>query len=422
MSAQTPANPPHAMGDKPGACSGGDSQRRIVHIIAGLANGGAEAVLYRLISCTRDSWDVVVISLRDEGVYGDKLRALGVGVLCCRMHEAGQAVSGLMRLLRYLRRSRPDVVQTWMYHADLLGGLAARLLGFRTVLWGIRSLYGGRVSWSARACSRLCAPLSRTVPVAIVSCSARAADEHRQRGYAGDKLLVIPNGYDCGELRPDQVGGQLVRSEWGVLPSQFLIGMVARWDPLKDHANLFAALQPLMRTHEQVRCVLVGPGMVADNPALRDSLERWALGSKIVLAGPRADIAAVMNALDLHVLSSRSEGFPNVVAEAMACGTPCVVTDVGEAAEIVGDQGWCVPPGDPAALCGAMRAAMLTFGSGEGESLRAACRRRILETFNQDRMVTAYQDAWSRAIASRAPLSSAADEPPCAAGGRKPSR
>ena len=109
-----------------------------------------------------------------------------------------------------------------------------------------------------------------------------------------------------------------------------------------------------------------------------------------------------MNALDLHVLSSRSEAFPNVVAEAMACGTPCVVTDVGEAAEIVGDQGWCVPSGDPVALSGAMRAALLMLAGGEAESLRAACRRRILETFNQDRMVTAYQDAWSRAIVSTA--------------------
>jgi glycosyltransferase involved in cell wall biosynthesis len=408
------------MGDKTGARSGGDLQRRVVHIIAGLSRGGAEAVLYRLITCTRDSWDVAVISLRDEGAYGDRLRALGVGVLCCRMHEPGQAVPGLMRLLRFLRSSRPDVVQTWMYHADLLGGLAARLLGFRTVLWGIRSLYGGRVSWSARACSWLCAPLSRAVPVAIVSCSTRAADEHRRRGYAGHKLLVIPNGYDCGELRPDEAGGRLVRSEWGVLPAQFLIGMVARWDPLKDHANLFAALQPLMRAHDQVRCALVGPGMVADNPGLRDLLQRWELRSRVVLAGPRADIAAVMNALDLHVLSSRSEAFPNVVAEAMACGTPCVVTDVGEAAEIVGDQGWCVPPGDPVALSGAMRAALLMLAGGEAESLRAACRRRILETFNQDRMVTAYQDAWSRAIASRAPPLPAEGEPPSAAAARKP--
>lgn len=344
---------------------------------------------------------MVVISLGDDGVYGEKLRALGVGVLCCRMRAPGQTLPGLLRLLRFLRRSRPDVVQTWMYHADLLGGLAARLLGFRTVLWGIRSLYGGRVSWSARACSRLCAPLSNMVPAAIVSCSRRAADEHRRRGYAAGKLLVIPNGYDCAELCPDPPGGRRVRSEWGVQPTQFLIGMVARWDPLKDHATLFAALQPLMRAHDEVRCVLVGPGMVADNAALGDLLQRWELRSKVTLAGPRADIGAVMNALDLHVLSSRSEAFPNVVAEAMACGTPCVVTDVGEAGEIVGEQGWCVAPGDPLALLEALRAALRLLAGGEAESLRAACRRRILEIFNQDRMVSAYQDAWSTAIASR---------------------
>jgi glycosyltransferase involved in cell wall biosynthesis len=387
------------MADKGAIYRSDDSKRRIVHIITGLSRGGAEAVLYRLIYSTRDSWDSMVISLTDGGFYGDRLRSLGVSVVCCRMNEAGQAVPGFVRLLRFLRRSRPDVVQTWMYHADLLGGVAARLLGFSAVLWGIRNLrfYRGRVSWSARAASWLCALLSETVPVAIVSCSAQAAIEHRVRGYAADKILVIQNGYDCGQLRRDKPAGRLVRSAWGTLPTQFLIGMVARWDPLKDHANFLAALQPLMREHDHVRCALIGPGMDAGNRALSELLQRYALRSKVVLAGPRDDIAAVMNALDLHVLSSLSEAFPNVVAEAMACGTPCVVTDVGDASVIVGDQGWCVPPGDSVALYEAMHAALVRLASGEAEALRAACRQRILQEFSHENMVAAYENAWSRA-------------------------
>jgi glycosyltransferase involved in cell wall biosynthesis len=347
------------MTNKAAACRSDDSKRRIVHIITGLARGGAEANLYRLIYATRDSWDATVISLADEGFYGGPLRSIGVSVLCCRMNETGQAVPGFVRLLRFVRHSRADVVQTWMYHADLFGGVAARLLGFDAVLWGIRNLrfHPGRRSWSARAACWLCARLSKTMPVAIVSCSTQAAIEHRRRGYAGNKLLVIPNGYDCARLRPNKPAGQLVRSAWGILPTQFLVGMVARWDPLKDHANLLAALQPLMHKHDHVRCALIGPGM--------------------------------------------SEAFPNVVAEAMACGTPCVVTDVGDASVIVGDQGWRVPAGDPAALYEAMRAAMARLASGEAESLRTACRQRILQNFSQENMAAAYEDAWSKAIGSR---------------------
>src|SRR5579862_3961639 len=350
------------------------SARRIAHIITGLSRGGAEAALFTLVRATRDSWDPVVISLADEGFYGARLRALGVEVLCCRMNERGQALVGFARLLRFLRRQRPEVVQTWMYHADLLGGLAARLLGQRAVVWGIRNLrfHPGRESRSARTASRLCALLSARLPAAIVSCSAAAAREHERRGYAAARMRVIPNGYDAQQWPLDRSLGQGLRTLWGAGTQQRLIGMVARWDPLKDHGTFLAAVAPLMRTHAEVRCVLVGAGMTAENTALRDLLMRHALLDKVVLAGARDDMPAVMNALDLHVLTSVSEAFPNVVAEAMACGTPCVVTDVGDAASIVGSQGWCVPPGDSTALHAGLERALLLLGSSQVQQLREA--------------------------------------------------
>jgi glycosyltransferase involved in cell wall biosynthesis len=382
---------------------GGDGTHRIVHIITGLSRGGAESILYRLTSATRTRWEVAVISLTDDGYFGERLRALGVAVLCCRMKPATQSLTGFLRLLRYLRRLRPQVVQTWMYHADLLGGVAARLLGLRAIVWGIRNmhLYQGRVSWSARAAAVLCAALSKRVPRLIVSCSAQAAAEHHRRGYAGDRMIIIPNGYDCIQLRRDAAAGERLRSAWGAESSTFLVGMVARWDPLKDHANLLAALQLLLQTDDQVRCVLVGPGMDASNRPLQELLQRHRLQSQVVLAGARDDIAAIMSALDVHVLSSISEAFPNVVAEAMACGTPCVVTDVGDAAAIVGDTGWCVPPGNPAALSAALRAARARLTSGDPQPLRDACRARILRDFNSERMVKAYEAAWAQALGSQ---------------------
>jgi len=377
------------------------TRHRVVHIITGLSQGGAEASLYRLIRTSGMHWDTVVISLADEGYYGEKLRSLGVTVLCCRMRAPHQLVGGFIRLLRFLRRSRPHVVQTWMYHANLLGGVAARLLGVRAIVWGIRNthLYEGGVSWSARAAAGLSAALSKRVPRLIISCSVQAAAEHRRRGYADDRMVIIPNGYDCAQLRRDAAAGERLRSAWGALPPTFLLGMVARWDPLKDHANLFAALQ-LLRADDQVRCVLIGPGMDASNARLQQLLRRYQLHSQVVLAGAHDDIAAVMSALDVHVLSSVSEAFPNVVAEAMACGTPCVVTDVGDAAAIVGDTGWCVPPRDPAALCAALQAARVRLASSDPQPLRDACRARIVRDFNGERMVQAYEAAWAEALGS----------------------
>jgi glycosyltransferase involved in cell wall biosynthesis len=380
----------------------GGARRRIVHIITGLSRGGAEAMLYRLSSATRDRWDIAVISLKDDGYYGEPLRALGIRVLCCRMDTGARALPGFLRLLRFLRRLRPQVVQTWMYHANLFGGVAARLLGVRAIVWGIRNthLYRGGVSWSARAAAVLSAALSKRVPRLIVSCSVQAAAEHQRRGYAGDRMTVIPNGYDCAQLRRDAAAGERLRSAWGALPPKFLLGMVARWDPLKDHANLLAALQLLSRTDDQVRCVLVGPGMEASNGPLQELLQRYRLQSQVLLAGARDDIAAVMSAFDVHVLSSLSEAFPNVVAEAMACGTPCVVTDVGDAAAIVGDTGWCVPPRNPAALSAALQAARLRLASSDPQPLRDACRARIVCEFNSERMVQAYETAWEQALGS----------------------
>jgi glycosyltransferase involved in cell wall biosynthesis len=297
---------------------------------------------------------------------------------------------------------RPQVVQTWMYHANLFGGVAARLLKVRAVLWGIRNthFYQGGISRSARAAAVLSAALSKRVPRLIVSCSVQAASEHRRRGYAGDRMVIIPNGYDCAQLRRDPAAGERLRSDWRANPPIFLLGMVARWDPLKDHANLLEAVELLARTDDRVRCVLVGPGMDASNAPLRELLRRLRLQSQVVLAGARDDIPAVMSALDVHVLSSVSEAFPNVVAEAMACGTPCVVTDVGDAAAIIGDTGWCVPPGNPAALCTALQAARLRLASSDPQPLRDACRARIVREFNSERMVQSYEAAWGQALGS----------------------
>jgi glycosyltransferase involved in cell wall biosynthesis len=370
---------------------------KITHIITGLNDGGAEGVLCRL--CTHDTHNGhVVVSLMGDGKYGPLLRAAGVEVHCLGMPRGRFTVRALWRLWQLLRTLPTDVVQTWMYHADLVGGIVARLAGIRAICWGIRhtTLDSNDSAQSTIFVARLCALLSGCVPRVIVSCAEESVRVHRELGYAERKFLVIPNGYDLIHFEPDSGARIRLRTEWGINDDTPLIGMVARYDSQKDHANLVAALTHLRDIGTNFECVLVGTGIDSENTTLGDAINAAGLSTQIRLLGRRADVPAIMNALDLHVLSSSfGEAFPNVLAEAMACGTPCVTTDVGDAAMIVGDTGWVVPPGNSAALAGALVNALNEWKRSTVWQARCrAAREHVAQHFAIDRMVKSYHAVW----------------------------
>ena len=333
---------------------------RVCHVITSLSEGGAEAVLYRL--CTYDKQNQhTVISLMDSGIYGPLLEASGITVYCLGMPRGRVTFTGIWRLWRLLRSERPDVVQTWMYHADLIGGIVARLARIPTVCWGIRhgNLDPVKTARSTILTVRVCAWLSHWLPDAIVSCSVQAAAIHQTLGYAREKFTIIPNGYNLVELAPDSEVRAQLRREWGINDKTILLGMLARYDPQKDHASLVNALRLVKHKKASFQCVLVGAEINANNHELCRLIESQGIKDNVLLLGPRRDIPGIMNALDIHVLSSSfGEAFPNVLAEAMACGTPCVTTDVGDAALIVGDTGWVVPPSNSELLANAISEAI----------------------------------------------------------------
>ena len=376
---------------------------RVLHVITGLAQGGAEAVLYRLVSATAPEVSPIVISLTDEGVYGAKLRECGAWVHALNMPRGRLTWAGVRTLGHLIAKMRPDLVQTWMYHADLIGGLVARWAGARSVIWGIRhaNLDADKNRFSTRLTMRACALLSNRIPVAIACCSQQAARVHQALGYQANKFTIIPNGYDLTQFRPDLVARAKIRQEWKVAPEEILLGLVARWDRQKDHPNLLHTLALLAKKGLEFRCVLVGTGMSRENQQLAKLIRQLSLEDRLILTGPRNDIPDVMNALDLHVLSSAGEAFPNTVAEAMACGTPCVVTDVGDAALIVGDTGWIAPPQNPEALAERVEQGLVTLQSEGHEALRQRCRTRITEHFSLERMVSAYRDLWEATVMPR---------------------
>ncbi|MCH1516319.1 MAG: glycosyltransferase [Alphaproteobacteria bacterium] len=371
----------------------------ILHVITSLKDGGAEGVLYRL--CTHDKMHShVVISLMDEGKYGPMLRSKGIEVITLGMRPNLPSPVALIKLIQLFRNYNPNVVQTWMLHADLIGGIAARIARRKAIIWGIRQtiLEPGKSKITTIWIAKLLAKLSWWMPTLIAVCAHRAIDVHEALGYERAKMRYIPNGYNLAGFTRRLDEACTLRAQWDVGPNIPLIGTVGRYDPYKDYTNLLHALGLLRSRNISLLCVFVGTNLDSENQEFLAQIQHLGLKETVMLFGRRTDIPAVMSALDLHVLSSSAEAFPNVVAEAMACETPCVVTDVGDAAHIVGNTGWVVPPRDPEALANSIEKALSASQHDDWEKRCVLARKRIEEYFSIQRMVAEYSTLWHEAV------------------------
>ena len=370
----------------------------VLHVITGLGLGGAESQLFHFVT-SDTSRKHHVVSLMHEGVFGPRLEERGIDVTCLHMPSGKVSLSGIRQLYRLVRTMKPDYVQTWMYHADLVGGLVAWLAGERQIFWGLHNtnVDPSRTAWRTRFVVRLCALVSGFVPKRILSCSAAGVDVHADLGYRRDKLVVAHNGYDFDAFQPEEPARQRLRHEWGIGDDTVLLGTVGRYHPQKDHENLLQALAIAGESLGDWRCAFAGTGLSADNPWLMASVEKYGLQDKLILLGPRPDIPDVMNAMDINVLPSAfGEAFPNVLVEAMATGIPCVTTDVGDSAVIVDDYGYVVPPSDPDALASAIGKMALHMQDEAAWSARKAnCRDFVTSRFSQEAMIGRYATVWS---------------------------
>jgi glycosyltransferase involved in cell wall biosynthesis len=286
-----------------------------------------------------------------------------------------------------------------MYHADLLGVFAARLGGGIPVVWGIHhsnldpEINKRTTIWTAKVCARL----SHRLPVRIVCCSEASRRVHTALGYAGDKMVVIPNGFDLAAFKPDLRAKVGVREELGITQEALLIGLVGRFDPQKDHRNFVAAAARLRSDYPQVHFLLCGDGVNWNNGELAGWIEEAGLRQQFHLLGRREDMPRLTAALDIASSSSCGEGFSNVIGEAMACGVPCAVTDVGDSAFIVGETGLVVPPRNPEALAQAWKK-LIQMGPEGRQKLGEAARKRILENFNLPDIVASYEALYKEVV------------------------
>lgn len=373
----------------------------VMHIITDLGPGGAEGMLYKVALAARaEDLRQSVVCLMDEAFFGPKLAAEGIPVTSLGMRPGIPDPLALARLVQAIRRGRPDVIQGWMYHPNLLASLAA--IGIRTpVVWGIHHTdvdprHSKRLTVWIRALS---ARLSSALPARIVCCADSALASHVGIGYRADRMLVIPNGFPVDRFAPDAEARARVRQELSVSDAAPLVGILARVHPDKDHPNFMAAAAIVAKKRPDAVFVAAGENIAWSNAELASAVDALGLRRRMRLLGFRADVHRLLPAMDVLVQSSRAEGFPQVLGEAMLCGVPCAATDVGDSREIVGPTGRVVPPRDPAAL-GAAVLELLSLSPTQRAGLGAEARRRIADRYELRAVARRYRDLWAEVSAA----------------------
>lgn len=378
----------------------------IVHLIGSLGRGGAELFLLRLargIARAEPAWRQSVWTIGARGAIADEVEAAGIPVRAFHVGRSIHAPLRLWQLVRALVTSDASLVQTWMYHADAVG-IAAHYAGLAAPqVWTLRqsNLAPAYNKRETLAVVRACAAASARVPAAIVAGSTAALDAHVAVGYRSARMPVVHNGVDVQRFAPNLEARRRIRTHWGIDDDTVVFGYLARVSPVKAQENLIAACGRLVARRDLPpwRVVLVGDGATPDHPVIAAALAASGAGSHVLAAGPFARPEEVLPAFDVAVSSSLGEGFPNGIAEAMACGLAVVATAVGDTRELVGDTGWLVPVEPAGKRIEALAAALTEVleappsrRTAAGLAARTRATQRFSETAAVQRWIDLYRE------------------------------
>jgi len=375
---------------------------RTTHVISHLMTGGSETTLLKLLAATpRELQAPRVVSLLSVGTIGPRIIALGIPVEALEIRRVPRLPAALRALRRTAGRTSADVVVGWMYHGNLAASLGTSLARGAPVIWNIRhSVYDladekPSTAWLIQLGAKLSGHAA-----AIVYNSHIAREQHERLGYAAARGTVIPNGFDTECFAPNTSARASVRAELGLPENALLLGMVARLHPMKDHVGLLRAFATVRERMPDAHLLLAGRDVIASQPQLAAALRELGLGDAVHLLGERADMPRLAASLDVALSSSFSEGMPNTVGEAMACGVPCVVTDVGDSGLLVGPTGAVVPPRDSQAFAAAC-IGLLEGSEHKRRELGNQARRRIEQHFAIEAIAQRFQGLFA-AVASGA--------------------
>ena len=371
---------------------------KIIHIITSLSTGGAETMLFKLLSGMNGGYhQAIVVSLLDKGTIGPRIETLGIPVYSLNMRGAIQVPKALLKLVTIVRRERPSIIQGWMYHGNL-AALYARVFakGKISTVWNIRGSHTDlkKEQKATAALIRLGGLLS-SLPAVIVNNSRSSADEHSKvLGYRENRWRIIPNGFDTELYAPSSEARKRIRDELDIPVGRIIIGLFARYHPMKDHTSFFRAAQRVLAHGFEAHFLLVGRNVDCENSTIVASLRALGIENRVSLLGERSDMPALGSALDIGCSASAyGEGFSNTIGEAMSCGVPCVVTDVGDSAWVVGDSGIIVVPDNSEALADGL-CSLLLLSDSERQLKGKIARQRVIDKFSLSAVVQLYEELY----------------------------
>lgn len=369
---------------------------RVVVLVRSLNRGGTERQVLTLArSVDRNRFDLTVLTFYPGGDLAPLLEAGDIPVISLQKEGRWDVIGFFWRLVKQVRGFKPDIVYSFLVEPNLLSPFLKPFSPGAKVVWGIRAsnMQLQHYDWFARLNFRLQVCCSRFADLIIFNSDA-ARDYHLAQGFSMRNTVVIHPGVDTEVFKPDRSAGSPLRTEWGIDPDAILIGLVARLDPIKDHRTFIRAAGLVARLNQNARFVCVGGGPATYSAELRSLADENQLSDRLIWTGERDDMAAVYNAMDLVCSSSLGESLPNAIAEAMACGIPCVVTDVGDSAFLVGDNGLVVPPNNPQALADGLSKCIDLLRSGH----RLDPRSRITGNFDSVTMTNRTETALNALI------------------------
>lgn len=381
-----------------------DRPFRVLHVVHGLGLGGAETLLYRMVTrATGIEHEVVCLGPPDW--YSGKLEDAGIPVSHLDMTSLSGMAGKISRLRRLVRFSEADVIHSWTPPANLVTSLAAARVRV-PIIWSLHSSSLGPLGGKSRLAAVCCGALARWATDFVIFCSGATSKFYGKLGYGVADGAVVHNGYDLDQFFPDEASRRVSRQALGVDDETFLIGGLSRWNRWKDVPTWLAAVRIARNRGLPVRAILLGHNLDPSNSDFVDALDAAGCAEIVQPLGRRGDVQELARAMDVHLLTSRSEACPNVVAETMLCGTPNIVTDVGDAALMLGGTGWVATAGDPDQLADEIEQAYHEWKQrpAEWERRRREARRRITENFSFDRMVKVYESIW-RKVGSGQPIS-----------------
>lgn len=358
----------------------------VIHIISNLNRGGAELMLLRIIKKMKQNYpeiENIVISLSKNGELERDFKSSGVTVYSYSLNRF-KLFPAVFKIHNQLRKIKPDIIQTWMVHADVLGGIIGRFAGIKRVIWGVRTTDYSVESKKTQNIRKLASKLSHFIPSKIV-CAAQASLENSiTAGYRADIMTVIPNGFyvsdhDYIDRFKDYDGINQFEFEL----AEPLIGTLGRDNEAKDHKNFLLAAKKVLKEHKNAKFIITGKGVSLSSSIPFQIIEKLGIQGSVVLRDETLDVLTYLSGLDIFVLSSKTEGFPNALGEAMSVCTPCITTDVGDAAFLLNEDEWTVPPTDSDALAEAILR-MLELSDSDRNEIGSRGSFRIKQFFSMD--------------------------------------